>query len=130
MPSNSTFAPEVCDTLTMVVRLACVMLRGKPRKASFAPSSMTTSPGLCLRSKLAKRERPPAVVSPLILALIMLAAMRCCAMRCDNNATQPLPRLSPYSALIESPTINMRVAVVSWVAMLERLALAELVLAV
>jgi hypothetical protein len=98
MPSNSTFAPEVCDTLTMVVRLACVVFRGKPRKASFAPSSMTTSPGLCLRSKLAKRERPPAVVSPLILALIMLAAMR--------------------------------VAVVSWVAMLERLALAELVLAV
>ena len=41
----------------------------KPRSASLPPSSMTTMVGLCCSSSAARRDRPPDVVSPLMLAL-------------------------------------------------------------
>ena len=56
----------------MVFKLLCAAATGSPRKASFAPSSMMTWLGLCSVNNAAKRERPPAVVSPLMLAFTIL----------------------------------------------------------
>ena len=50
------------------------------------------------------RERPPEVVSPLMLALTTRAFTFSLAIVSLNKATQPVPRLRPYSALSESPT--------------------------
>ncbi|MCY1555825.1 hypothetical protein D9M68_925200 [compost metagenome] len=50
------------------------------------------------------RERPPDVVSPLMLALTMRALTFSSASVSPIKATQPVPRLRPYSALSESPT--------------------------
>jgi len=68
MPSNSTRAPAAVLACTMALRLSRVVLMGRPRRASLPPSSMTTTLGWCWRSKAGRRERPPEVVSPLMLA--------------------------------------------------------------
>ena len=49
----------------VVVRVAS----GRPRSASLPPSSRMTTAGLCCASRAGRRVRPPAVVSPLMLAL-------------------------------------------------------------
>ena len=60
--------------------------------------------GLCWLSSADKRARPPAVVSPLILALTTVTGSFSVRSLSSSKATHPLPRLSPYSALKESPT--------------------------
>ena len=52
-----------------------VALRSPPRRPSLPPSSMTTMPGRCCASSVGSRARPPAVVSPLMLALITRCAI-------------------------------------------------------
>src|SRR5436190_10071382 len=107
MPTISTFAPAALARRVISRRLARVVSIGRPRKASLPPSSITTSPGLCWRSKVGSRARPPAVVSPLMLALMTVASMCSRARRCSRSATQPLPRTSPYSAERLSPTTRI-----------------------
>jgi putative ABC transport system ATP-binding protein len=149
MPTSSTLAPDLTAACVMAVKFSSVFATGKPRKASFAPSSIMTCVGRCRSISGARRDRPPDVVSPLILALITvksgvifatfsviagvfialgtilfiaeleafdvdLAFLRDfsfqltdSAKRFSNNATQPVPRFKPYSALSESPTTNI-----------------------
>ena len=59
-----TIAADVIAT-----RLSRVDAMLPPRNPSLPPSSMTTIAGLCRASNAGNRERPPAVVSPLMLAL-------------------------------------------------------------
>jgi len=47
------------------------------------------------------------VVSPLMLALMTLAGLPSWISRFSSRATQPLPRLRPYSALRESPSTSI-----------------------
>ena len=49
-----------------------VLLAGSPRRPSFAPSSRMTIAGLSRASTLPMRARPPAVVSPEMLAFTTL----------------------------------------------------------
>ena len=107
MPSNNTLAPTFLAAWVMAVKLAAVMSRGKPRRASLPPSSITTMLGVCVLSKAARRERPPDVVSPLMLALTTLADFFSVANCFSSKGTQPVPRRRPYSALSESPTIKI-----------------------
>src|SRR3990167_5397333 len=107
MPASSTLAPVACAAWVMACRLSWVMAKGSPRRASLPPSSITTTVGLCWASSAGKRERPPEVVSPLMLAFTTLVCGLSLAMRCSISATQPVPRLRPYSALSESPTTKM-----------------------
>src|SRR6185369_1797496 len=96
------FARRVIST-----RLARVASSGNPRSASLAPSSRTTRLGFRSRSSAGSRARPPAVVSPLMLALTTVAAIFSRARRCSRSATQPVPRTSPYSAERLSPTTRI-----------------------
>jgi hypothetical protein len=84
------------------------MSSGRPRSASLPPSSITTMGGLCCASSAGRRERPPDVVSPLMLALITLAAILSRAICFSSSATQPVPRARPYSADRLSPTTSRR----------------------
>jgi hypothetical protein len=54
----------------MKPRLSCIAATGRPRRPSLAPSARITTAGLNWSSAAAKRARPPAVVSPLMLALL------------------------------------------------------------
>ena len=63
--------------------------------------------GLCVVSSAPKRDRPPDVVSPLMLALTTLAVFFSLASCFSSSGTQPVPRFKPYSALSESPTIKI-----------------------
>ena len=83
------------------------MPSGRPRRASLPPSSITTTSGWCRSSRAGRRERPPDVVSPLMLALTTLAGIFSAASFFSSRATQPVPRFRPYSALSESPTTRM-----------------------
>ena len=104
MPSSSTLAPQALASRTIALRLASVIAGGRPRSASLPPSSTITMPGLCCASSAGSRERPPAVVSPLTLALTTCHPLRSRCRRCCSSSTQPLPRASPYSADRLSPT--------------------------
>src|SRR5213595_628589 len=106
MPTISTFAPAALAWRAISARLLCVVASGSPRSASLPPSSSTTTCGLCALSSAGRRARPPALVSPLMLALITWAAMCSRAMRCSSSATQPVPRGRPYSADRLSPTTS------------------------
>jgi hypothetical protein len=103
MPTSSTFAPAFCAACVIAVRLSAVSSSGRPRNASLPPSSMTTTAGWCWASSAASRERPPDVVSPLMLVLTTRAAIFSSASFLSSSATQPVPRDRPYSALSESP---------------------------
>ena len=107
MPTSSTLAWTAWQALTMRTKLSSVVRKEKPRKASLPPNSITTSLGLCCFKIESSRAKPPAVVSPLMLAFItcqgLLSLLSCAA----SNATQPVPRAIPYSALKESPKIKM-----------------------
>src|SRR5690606_8920411 len=52
------------------------------------------------------REAPPAVVSPLMLALMMVQPGASDASCCSSSATHPLPRGRPYSAERLSPSTS------------------------
>ena len=106
MPTTTTRAPAALEARAISVRLACVMASGSPRSASLPPSSITTSAGLCCVSSAGTRERPPEVVSPLMLAFTTSQGSFCCAMRACSSATQPVPRGRPYSADRLSPTTS------------------------
>jgi hypothetical protein len=58
-------------------------------------------------NKAGRRERPPEVVSPLMLALRTVAGIFWSASLFSSKATQPLPRFRPYSALRLSPTTRI-----------------------
>ena len=62
--------------------------------------------GLCCCSRAAKRVLPPAVVSPLILALMTLASILAESSWFSSKLTQPLPRAKPYSADKLSPSTS------------------------
>ena len=68
---------------------------------------MTTTSGLCRSSNVGRRDRPPDVVSPLMLAFTIWAGSFSAASFFSSSATQPVPRFRPYSALSESPTTRM-----------------------
>ncbi len=104
MPTSSTRARAFCAVSAMWARFSSVKASGRPRSASLPPSSSTTTSGLCCASRAGRRERPPEVVSPLMLALTTRTAIFWAASRFSSSATQPVPRFRPYSALSESPT--------------------------
>ncbi len=106
MPTTTTFAPAAFAAFAISRRLACVEASGRPRRASLPPSSMSTTCGRWRASSAGRRERPPAVVSPLMLALTTAASMPSAARRFSSSATQPLPRARPYSADRLSPTTS------------------------
>ena len=106
MPTTTTDAPAALEALAISPKLVCVMPNGKPRSASLAPNSKTTWVGRCWRSSAAKRERPPEVVSPLMLALTTSAGRFSSTSCFSSKATQPLPRGKPYSADRLSPTTS------------------------
>jgi len=81
MPTTSTLAPAALAVRAMVCRLSRVLLKGRPRRASLPPSSMTTMVGWCCFSSAGRRERPPEVVSPLMLALTTVATRLSCTRR-------------------------------------------------
>src|SRR3569832_768054 len=56
------------------------------------------------------RARPPAVVSPLMLALTTSMGSFCAASRCCSSATQPRKNRKPKAALKLSPSTNTEVA--------------------
>ena len=91
----------------MASKLFCVLSKSRPLRASLAPSSITTITGRTWFNNAGNRERPPAVVSPLILALTTCTSPRSFCNCAAIKATQPLPRWIPYSALSESPKTNM-----------------------
>ena len=64
-------------------------------------------PGRCCLSSAGRRDRPPEVVSPLILPLTTLTGSFCCFSRRSSSATQPLPRAKPYSAERLSPSTSI-----------------------
>src|SRR5580765_1669223 len=107
MPTISTLAPASFARRVIACRFARVDSIGRPRNASLAPSSITTSPGFFSRNSVGSRASPPAVVSPLMLALTTVASMCSRARRCSSSATQPLPRTRPYSAERLSPTTRI-----------------------
>jgi hypothetical protein len=90
-----------CDT--MAARLSFIAATGRPRKPSLAPSARMTTVGLKWAIAAAKRARPPAVVSPLMLALARWRRNQAHFSRCPSRAGQlwltampkPAERLSP-----------------------------------
>src|SRR5690606_26965656 len=71
----------------------------RPRRPSLAPSSITTMSGRARASSCAKRLRPPAVVSPEMLALWKAYFVDFAS----ASATQPCSGRSPWAADSESP---------------------------
>ena len=69
MPNSNTFAPAAVESSTIRERFARICAMGKARKPSFPPSSRITIAGWCSISARGSRASPPAVVSPLTLAL-------------------------------------------------------------
>ena len=106
MPTIRTSASALRAVWAMVRRFCSVMFRGRPRRASFEPSSSTTTAGACWRSRAGRRATPPLVVSPLMLALTTWYLGYCSATRAESSGTQPVPRLMPYSADRLSPRTN------------------------
>jgi hypothetical protein len=106
MPTMTTSASALRAACAMVRRFCSVMFSGSPRRASFEPSSSTTTAGSCWRSSAGRRATPPLVVSPLMLALTTLYFGYCSESRADSSGTQPVPRLMPYSAARLSPTTS------------------------
>ena len=84
MPTTSTRAPAGFASSPIFSRFAWAAATGEPRRPSLPPSSITTSVGLCLASSAGGRARPPAVVSPLILALVTCAAIFCAPAFCQQ----------------------------------------------
>src|SRR5947207_2218556 len=107
MPTMSTRAPADFAACAIWARLAWVIESGRPRSASLPPSSRITSVGWCCASSAGRRERPPEVVSPLMLALTTAAGIFSSASRLSSSDTQPRPRSSPYSAERLSPTTRI-----------------------
>ena len=87
----------------MASKLFWVLSKSRPLSASLAPNSITTRTGRTWFSKAGNRDLPPAVVSPLILALTTCTSPRSFCNCAAIKATHPLPRWIPYSALSESP---------------------------
>src|SRR6185436_13416729 len=106
MPASSTLAPAARAALAIASRLSRVCATGRPRSASLPPSSITTTCGWCVFSSAGRRARPPAVVSPLMLALTTSTANFSRWSFSDSSATQPPPRARPYSAERLSPTTS------------------------
>src|SRR3990167_1596661 len=106
MPTTITLAPLALAVRTIASRLSRVMSSGRPRSASLPPSSITTWLGLFCCSSAGRRERPPEVVSPLMLAFTTRALILSRARRCSSSATQPVPRARPYSADRLSPSTS------------------------
>ena len=103
MPTSSTFAPMPWAAPIMRARLRRVSRSGRPRSASLAPSSITTTDGRWRTTASTIRAAPPAVVSPLMLALTTRQPGRCFAIRSAVSATQPCAADRPYAAESESP---------------------------
>src|SRR5690606_6742916 len=106
MPTSSTFAPASFDARTMRSRLARLCASGSPRRPSLAPSSITTTSGRVRASALPIRDTPPAVVSPLMLALTTVQPGLRAARRSPSSATQPSAAAMPYPADSESPNTS------------------------
>jgi len=69
MPTSNTRALADFEARIIRSRFARLLARSSPRSPSFAPSSITTTVGRRRWSSRPIRDAPPAVVSPLILAL-------------------------------------------------------------
>ena len=111
MPSSTTLAPRLLARSIIFFRFERAIVTGSPRRPSFAPSSITTMAGARRSRSGAKRVRPPAVVSPLILALTTSTDGSVpCSSRLRRE-TQPELRAMPYSAERLSPTTRMRTGV-------------------
>src|SRR5262249_9699413 len=77
---------------------------GSPRRPSFAPSSTTTSAGFTSASSFGSRASPPAVVSPLMLALTIGRGSPAAFRRCSRRCTQPLSGAMRCADDSESPS--------------------------
>src|SRR5690606_18130121 len=91
------------EAATIVARLARVCASGRPRRPSLAPSAMTTTSGCVRDSAASMREAPPAVVSPLMLALTTVHPGYPAWRRSPSSDTQPCDAAIPSPAASESP---------------------------
>src|SRR5579863_1853236 len=90
----------------MRCRLVRISASGRPRKPSFAPSSTMTSAGLLSASSFGKRARPPAVVSPLMLALTTVRDVLVVCRRSSSRCTQPASGAMRCAEDSESPSTS------------------------
>ena len=95
MPTINTFAPAALDSSAILSRFALAAATGDPRRPSLPPSSITTCVGVCFSSSAGKRLNPPAVVSPLMLALVTAAEIFSRASFFASKSTQPSPADKP-----------------------------------
>ena len=95
MPTINTFAPAALDSSVILSKFALADATGEPRSPSLPPSSITTCVGLCLESSAGKRLNPPAVVSPLTLALVTSAEIFSRTSFFASKSTQPSPTDKP-----------------------------------
>lgn len=87
MPINMTSA-WLCRLSAIILSKFClIVVMGKPRRPSFAPSSINTKLGFSWSNNLGRARKPPSVVSPLILALVTL--MFDPFSSSESKATQP-----------------------------------------
>ena len=73
----------------MRARLRRVSRSGSPRRPSLAPSATTTTAGLWRSNSDTMRAEPPALVSPLMLALTTRQPGFSFASRSPSSDTQP-----------------------------------------
>src|SRR5258708_30235547 len=107
MPRSNTRDPAFCAAATIASIFSRMASRFPPRRPSLPPSSITVTAGRCCASSAARRARPPAVVSPLMLALTTRCGKCSAVSRLCSNVAQPAPGGSPYPAEMLSPTIRI-----------------------